>query len=120
MNREAAAEFIVTMLNSRTSAHILHLKTRSYAEHRALEEFYEGVTPLTDRLAENLQGKYGILDYMDCPLETPSEGRALMQSLTTYVDSMRGYLEETSDVQNIVDEIVDLIARTNYKLNFLS
>ena len=120
MNAESAAAFVVTLLNARTSAHILHLKTRSYAEHKALEEFYEGISSLADSLAENLQGKYGILPYDDCPLDTPSEGRSLMQALMPYVDEARGDLGKSSDVQNIVDEIVDLISRTNYKLNFLS
>lgn len=38
---QLAGEFIMRLFHSRTVAHVLHLKTRSYAAHKALQKFYE-------------------------------------------------------------------------------
>ena len=49
------------ILHSRTQTHIFHFKTKSYAEHKALQGYYEGIIPLLDSYIEGFQGKYGIL-----------------------------------------------------------
>ena len=116
----AAGEFVSKMFAARTSAHILHLRTSSYAAHKALNEFYDGILGLTDGLAENLQGKYGILEYPDMAPETPADGVLLMRELNDYIDATREAVSESSDVQNIIDEIADLISTTHYKLACLS
>lgn len=119
-DRTVAGEFIARMFAARTSAHVLHLKTGSYAAHKALDEFYTGLLDLTDGLAENLQGKYGILEYPDLTPETPADGVLLMRELNDYVDATREAVSESTDVQNIIDEIADLISTTHYKLSCLS
>ena len=49
-------EFILTLLHAATNAHILHLRSRSFAEHSALGEFYQALPDLADKLAEAIQG----------------------------------------------------------------
>ena len=56
------AKAIGIMFMSRTYAHMCHLKTKSYATHKALDEFYTEIVDLADDLAEATQGQYGILD----------------------------------------------------------
>ena len=54
---------VVSMLfNARTNAHIAHLQTRSYAQHKALDEFYTEILDIADRFAESAQGTQGILN----------------------------------------------------------
>ena len=55
------SEMISLMLHSRTQAHTLHLQTKSYPEHMALNGYYDGLGDLVDGLVESYQGKYGII-----------------------------------------------------------
>ena len=56
------AKAIGVMFLSRTMSHMAHLKTKSYATHITLNEFYEEIIDLADSLIEAAQGQYGILD----------------------------------------------------------
>lgn len=115
------AEFVLTLLHAATNAHILHLQTRSFAQHMALGEFYPALPELTDKLAEALQGAEGEilkypLDYYQ-PADTPLEE---LEQLKEYVEQERSAVSGRSEIQNIIDEIADLIDSTLYKLRFLS
>ena len=113
----AAATFVVTLFNARTSAHLLHLGTRSYAVHKALDEFYNELIPLVDSWTEAYQGRYGrITDYpLDQPIVLP-EPLAFMSDLKDFVITTRAQLPQDSELQNLVDEIMDLIDGILYKL----
>jgi hypothetical protein len=51
------AEIIKGKLFSfQNSAHSLHLDTRSYAEHKALQKLYEGIDGIKDDIIEVLMG----------------------------------------------------------------
>jgi hypothetical protein len=54
-------EIIGLLFYARTVTHIEHLKTKSYAKHKALGKFYDGVIDLADNLAEAYQGDRGLL-----------------------------------------------------------
>ena len=62
MGKDAVAEMIGTLFMARTYAHMAHLKTGSYAQHKALDDFYTEIVDLVDGLAEAAQGKFGKLD----------------------------------------------------------
>lgn len=114
------AEFFLKLLHSGTNTHILHLQTKSYAEHKALETFYTEIIDLTDSLIEAFQGRHSqIIEYprfYDTPIGTPLEELNLMSS---YVIANRNVLGSDSEIQNLVDEIQALIDSTIYKLTFL-
>ena len=54
-------KFISTLFASRSQAHIYHLQTKSYAEHVALQAYYEGIVDMIDSIVEAYQGKHGII-----------------------------------------------------------
>ena len=115
-----AGEFVLTLMHAATNAHILHLRSRSFAEHSALGEFYQALPDLADKLAEAIQGAEQQLlefpaDYF-APADTALD--ELLQ-LYDYVDQERKKLSQRSEIQNIIDEISDLIDSTLYKLRFL-
>jgi hypothetical protein len=62
MGKDAIAEMVGYMFMSRDFAHKAHLKTSSYAEHEALNGFYDAIVDFADGLAEVAQGMYGKLD----------------------------------------------------------
>ena len=115
-----AAEFFATLLHAATSGHILHLQTRSYAEHKALDKFYSELPGLVDSLIESYQGKYGlVLDYpsgYQAPTVPPQE---FVSALSDYVIGTREAVASDSELQNDIDAIQTLINSTQYKLTFL-
>jgi hypothetical protein len=58
MNIDDIAEFIAQLFHSSTVTHLLHLSTDSYSKHKALGKYYPQIVDLTDKFAENFQGKY--------------------------------------------------------------
>ena len=55
-------EFVMKALHARTNAHVLHLKSRSYARHVALGDFYDALVDLLDGYVEAYQGAFGIIE----------------------------------------------------------
>jgi len=122
--KEAAMEysvqsFVLCLLHSVTNAHILHLQTRSYAEHKALEGFYTEIGDLVDTYVEAYQGKYGLIEGYKTEYELPPSPLEYLTSLNDYVLQSRKVLKQDSELQNITDEIATLIDTTLYKLRFL-
>ena len=54
-------DFMGMLFLARDVAHSVHLNTRSYAKHKALQKFYESVGDLADDFAEAYQGRYGLI-----------------------------------------------------------
>lgn len=121
---EEFAQLISTLMASRTQAHIFHLQVEgpgSYAAHKALNEYYDGIVDLFDGLVESYQGRYGILrGYTGTP-SYKEDGQFMnyFEALAKYVETIRTKVPQDSYIQNQIDEVVDLIESTKYKLKFL-
>ena len=112
------AKLISLLFNARTNTHIAHLQTTSYAQHKALNELYDGVVDLADRFAESSQGSIGIITgYTIGDLFTGSITDYLKGQLTEIL-SMRSQFQEGHLVQ-IIDDVVELYTSTIYKLTIL-
>lgn len=116
---ETCSEFVITLLHAVTNTHILHLQSRSFSEHMALGDFYEGLDDLTDGFVEAYQGKYGIIEEYPEQYSTPTPALQYLVGLSDFVKTIRVDLPQDSELQNIVDEIAALIDSTIYKLRFL-
>ena len=57
----SCADFVGTLFLARDVAHSVHLNTRSFAKHSALNEFYDGIVDLADKFAEAYQGRHGLI-----------------------------------------------------------
>lgn len=112
-------EFVLCLLHSVTNAHILHLQSRSYSEHKALEAYYTEIGDLVDDYVEAYQGKYGLIEGYGEKYWEPQPALEYMILLNDYVAEARKHLQQDSELQNITDEIVQLIDSTTYKLRFL-
>jgi hypothetical protein len=114
-------EMASALMASQTQAHIFHLQTKSYAEHKSLQKFYEGVDGLMDSLIESYQGQFGIIEnYKSLPI-SKYEGK---EQIVSYFEDLMSLIEKNreglpSHLQNIVDTIVELITSTLYKIKFL-
>lgn len=118
---EQYGTFIGTLMQSRNQAHIYHLQTPSYAQHIALQGYYEGIIPLIDGLVESYQGKYGILrDYKMAGTIKEDENPAMyFEGLCKFVEAILPSLPQDTFLINQYDEVMTLIQSTKYKLKFL-
>jgi DNA-binding ferritin-like protein len=121
---EALGLFLGTLMQSRNQAHIYHLQAQgpgSFAAHKALQEYYEGIVPLVDGIAEGIQGRYGIITGYKMPeaIREDNNARIYFEGLSKFVETLRKDIPQDSYIQNEVDTVVDLIESTKYKLKFL-
>jgi hypothetical protein len=112
--------FLMELMHARTNAHVLHLTTKSFAKHVALNEFYDGIVERLDSIAETYQGRYGIIDYPAVPFRAEKDPIMMIRSLRRYVDETREALCDHSEIQNLIDEAVALMDSTLYKLENLT
>lgn len=103
-------------MESRNQAHAYHLTTTSYAMHKALRKYYEGIVPLFDSYAEAYMGKYGRLGRIAVlrrrrMLKDP---RAYFRTLTAAIRRLK--LPRNTALRSIQDDIMVLIRSTMYML----
>ena len=121
---EQFATFVGTLLQSRTQAQIYHWQTKgegSYAAHTALGTYYDEIVGIVDTLVESFQGRYGIVTgyQMAGTLREDENYVTYFEALCKFVETTRTQIPQDSYIQNQVDEIVQLIEHTKYKLKFL-
>ena len=119
--KENLAKIIGIIFMSRTYAHQAHLKTESYAAHKALNDFYDDIVTKVDDFAETIQGSnIGILDIpyigeLRGDVNNPIEG--LKQHLTDITELMKDC--DVGYVINKFEDIQGLYMSTLYKLQHL-
>jgi len=118
---EPYALFIGTLMQSRNQAHIYHLQTQSYAAHVALQGYYEEIVGLVDGLVESYQGRYGILRgyKMEGVIKEDDSALTYFEGLSKFVEMIRTKVPQDSYIQNEIDNVVNLVESTKYKLKFL-
>lgn len=119
---EPINQLISTLFASRTQAHIFHLQTTSFAQHKALQDYYDSILGLADTFIESYQGKYGIIRGYTSPaiFREDNDTVKYFEGLVKFVELNRERLPQDSYLQNQVDEIVSLIESTLYKLKNLA
>ena len=122
-HNEDFCEMVCQMLHSQTQVHIFHLGTKSYAEHKALQKYYESVDDLTDGLVESYQGKYGLLtnykSYKNQSYKNKNQVLKYFTGLLSMIEEKRDCCDD-SYIQNQIDTVQELIYSTIYKLKFLN
>ena len=115
-------KLISYLFHSRTQTHIFHLQTQSFAEHMALNAYYDGIVPLIDGIVEAYQGKYGIVKgYTNFNLMEYNNTQQVIAYLDTLCKAVYTTYEtiEDSYILNLLDGITELIKSTIYKLQNL-
>lgn len=115
-----AAKFIGLLMNSRNQAHAFHLSTTSYAQHKALEAYYDKIVDLLDAYAEAYMGQYGRNAVSNIQLNSrfntdPKKASAYFKSLLERIGKIN--LPNDTYLRNIQDEIVALIYKTQFLLS---
>lgn len=96
--------------------HYWHLRTTSYARHKALGGFYESLQGLTDSLLEAYIGKYGERPAIpeSIMLNKPEDHEAYLKGLGDYVDMHITLANKDLPIQDHLLDIRNLINKTLY------
>lgn len=114
-----AEEFVSYSLQDRDLAHLAHWKTTSYAEHKALGEFYDELLDLIDGFVEQYQGYYGgRMDIERCDGMPKYPIADALERSMEWIESNRYEICDKTEtpLQNTIDEIVRLYQHTQYLL----
>lgn len=123
MSKCTCADFVGTLFLARDVSHSVHLNTRSFSKHSALNTFYDEIIDLADGFAEAYQGRHGLIG----PISLQSAKKTtniveFLESSLAEIEEMRyEFIEKTdSALQNLIDGIIELYLSTLYKLKFLA
>jgi hypothetical protein len=115
-------ETISKLLHSRTQSHIFHLQSSSYAEHEALNDYYDDIVDLIDELVESYQGEYEVLkkydNYTLNMYKNTQQVISFFEKLTEDVEDLRS-VTDGNFLQGKLDDVLELINSTLYKLKNL-
>jgi hypothetical protein len=118
-----AAEFIGLLFLARDVTHSVHLNTRSYSKHVALNIFYDRIVGAADDFAEAYQGRHGLIGpiTLHSVKKTNNVIEFLEDSLKEIEDARYEVCDKSdSSLQQLIDNIVEIYLRTLYKLKFLA
>jgi hypothetical protein len=113
-------EFFLKLLHAATNGHILHLQTKSYAEHKALQKYYEELPDAVDAIIEQYQGAYQVIIEYPSGYEAPKNDA--LQEVTyirDFIVANRAVVGDYTSLQNEVDALLSIVETTMYKLTFL-
>ena len=118
-----ACDFVGILFLARDVAHSVHLNTRSFSKHMALNTFYDSIIDLADAFAEAYQGRHGLIG----PISLMSAKKTaniieFLEDQLKEIEACRYDVVDKSDtsLQQLIDNIVDLYLTTLYKLRFLA
>ena len=118
-----ACDFVGMLFLARDVAHSVHLNTRSFSKHMALNTFYDEIIELADGFAEAYQGRKGLIG----PISLMSTKKTtniieFLQDQLKEIEDCRYEVADKTDtpLQNLIDGIIELYLSTLYKLRFLA
>ena len=118
-----ACDFLGLLFLARDVAHSVHLNTRSYSKHVALNIFYDRIIGAADDFAEAYQGRHGLMGpiTLHSAKKTANIIEFLEDSLKQIEDARYEVVDKTDmSLQQLIDNIVEIYLRTLYKLRFLA
>jgi hypothetical protein len=113
-------EFLLKLLHAATNGHILHLQTKSYAEHKALQGYYEKLPDAVDSIIEQWQGAYQMIIEYPATYEAPkADALKEVTYIRDFIVANRAVVGDYTSIQNEVDALLGIVESTMYKLTFL-
>lgn len=113
-------EFMSLLFEVEVNAHIMHLQTTSFAQHKALNKLYEDIVSLRDRFAESYQGEYDIIkNYQNINVYEGKDPVVYIQEVCDKIHTFHSTLTEPY-LQAIVEDIQEFLYSTKYLLKNLS
>ena len=118
-----AADFVGILFLARYVTHSVHLNTRSYSKHKALNKFYDEIIEAADDFAEAYQGRHGLIGPISLmSAKKTSNVIEFLEGQLADIESVRYDVCDKADtsMQQLIDNIIQLYLSTLYKLRFLA
>ena len=113
-------QLISRVFYARNLAHFAHWRTKSYAHHRALGSFYDGVIDAIDPLVEAYQGAYDLIGAIPAPGEMEKDALKCLESDAEWIEKNHEKIcKGNRAVGNLVDGVTEVYLSAIYKLRNL-
>lgn len=116
-------DFMGMLFLARDVTHSVHLNTRSFSKHEALNIFYNRIVGAADDFAEAYQGRHGMIGPIS--LMSAKKTTNVIEFLQEQLDEIEKCRYEVVDktdtsLQQLIDNIIEIYLRTLYKLKYLA
>ncbi|HET8685520.1 MAG TPA: DUF5856 family protein [Methanosarcina sp.] len=106
---------------TRNAVHLLHWKTKSYAQHVALNDLYEELIERVDAIVEAYQGAFGLIKDVNIEQVSPNDLLKHLDQEVLWIDSNREKVaRKVRALENLVDNLTESYLKAIYKLRNLS
>jgi hypothetical protein len=113
-------QLISRVFYARNLAHYDHWRTKSYAQHKALGKFYEGVIDAIDALVEAYQGLNGLIGSIPSPTDTKGDSLKILKADAEWIEANHEEIcGGNRAVANLIDNVTGIYLSTIYKLENL-
>jgi len=114
------SELIARVFSARNIANFRHLTAKSYAEHIAMDEFYNGVIDALDPLVECYIGQFGEIDDLPAVEHKVTDMIEYLREESDWIEVNRNEIaNESAAVGNLVDGVTAVYLKAIYKLENL-
>ena len=101
----------------RNAAHLAHWATKSYAEHKALGKFYDGLIDKIDAIIEAYQGWFGLIGEVRMIVMSKKDIAEAIRTDLTWMGTNRDKIcKKNTIMENLIDDLMQLYSTTHYKL----
>lgn len=118
-------EFATVLLSCRDILHVAHLRTTSFAAHKALNGLYDSMLDHLDNYVEIMQAD-GLLNIKSFTVNVVKPEDIVeyleddfMKSITEYKSELASDMTENGHIVNLLEDITSDVKHTLYKLKFL-
>lgn len=118
MKASSVNEFLGTLLQSVTDAHTMHLATKKFSTHKALNDYYDDAPDVVDELIEAMQGIDGEIELKSLTIPTDDPIKYFEELRELAVSGKSEFIDDDEIASNC-DNVISLIDQTLYKLKEL-
>lgn len=118
MKASSVNEFLGTLLQSVTDAHTMHLATKKFSTHKALNDYYDDAPDVVDELIEAMQGIDGEIELKSLTIPTDDPIK-YFEELRELAASGKSEFIDDDEIASNCDNVISLIDQTLYKLKEL-
>ena len=113
-------QLISRVFYARNLAHYEHWRTKSYAQHKALGKFYDGIIGALDALVEAYQGLNGLIGSIPSPTDTKGDSLKILKADAEWIEANHEEIcGGNRAVANLIDNVTGIYLSTIYKLENL-
>lgn len=118
MKASSVNEFLGTLLQSVTDAHTMHLATKKFSTHKALNDYYDDASDAVDELIEAMQGIDGEIELKSLTIPTDDPIKYFEELRELAVSGKSEFIDD-DEIASDCDNVISLIDQTLYKLKEL-